>query len=120
MIAYEIHDGLAQHLAAAIMQFQAYSHMKEAKIRRARQAHDAAMAMLKQAHAEARRLISDVRPPILDESGIVAAIEHLVHEQRLPEGPKIEFNSKVGFGRLDSILENAVLQDRPRGPDQRL
>ncbi len=29
MIAYEIHDGLAQQLAGAIMQFQTYSYLKD-------------------------------------------------------------------------------------------
>ncbi len=29
LIAYEIHDGLAQQLAAAIMQFEAFDHLKE-------------------------------------------------------------------------------------------
>ena len=28
-IAYEIHDGLAQQLAGAIMQFQTYAHQKD-------------------------------------------------------------------------------------------
>ena len=31
LIAYEIHDGLAQQLAGAIMQFQTYSHLKDTK-----------------------------------------------------------------------------------------
>ena len=66
------------------------------------------MTMLRQGHVEARRLIGGVRPPILDESGIVAAIAHLVDEQEYLGGPKIEFQSKVEFGRLDSVLENVI------------
>ena len=64
--------------------------------------------MLRQAHFEARRLISGVRPPILDESGIAAAIGHLVYEQSMQAGPKIEFHSDVEVERLVPILENAV------------
>ncbi len=52
------------------------------------------MTMLRQGHLEARRLISGVRPPILDDSGIVAAVAHLVSEQRLQNGPEIEFRSE--------------------------
>ena len=33
--------------------------------------------MLQQGHFEARRLIAGVRPPILDEAGVVEAIAHL-------------------------------------------
>ena len=108
LIAYEIHDGLAQQLAAAIMQFEAYSHQKNGEPSEAAKAYDAGMTMLRQGHFEARRLISGVRPPILDESGIVAAVTHLVNEQRLRGGPKIKFRRKVGFDRLVPILENAI------------
>ena len=64
--------------------------------------------MLRQGHSEARRLIAGVRPPILDEEGIVAAIAHLANENRRKKGPAIEYLSEVEFERLPSILENAV------------
>ena len=107
-IAYEIHDGLAQELAGAIMQFQVFDHAKDTKPRDAANAFHAGMTMLQQSHLEARRLISGVRPPILDEAGIVAAISHLVNEERRQKGPKIEYLSKVEFERLTPILENAT------------
>ena len=94
VIAYEIHDGLAQHLAGAIMQFDAFDHLKETKAKQAADAYHAGMTMLRQGHFEARRLISGVRPPILDEAGIVAAISHLVNEERRQKGPKIEFQQR--------------------------
>lgn len=108
LIAYEIHDGLAQQLAGAIMQFQTYTYLKDAKPDEAAHAYDAAMTMLHQGHFEARRLISGVRPPILDESGVVEAIALLVHEEVRKKGPKIEFRSRVDFDRLAPILENAI------------
>ena len=64
--------------------------------------------MLQQGHFEARRLIAGVRPPILDESGVVEAIAHLVHEQSRLKGPKIEYRSRVDFDRLAPTLENAI------------
>jgi signal transduction histidine kinase len=59
---------------------------------------------------ETRRLIGGLRPPVLDESGVVAAIENLVYEAREPGGPKIEFASDVQFDRLEPTLENAVFR----------
>ena len=82
LIAYDIHDGLAQPLAGAIMQFQAYAHLKDTNPIEAAQAYDAGMALLHQGHFESRRLIGGVRPPILDESGVVTAVDHLVNEER--------------------------------------
>jgi PAS domain S-box-containing protein len=108
LIAYDIHDGLAQQLAAAIMQFQIFEYLADKTTAEAARVYEAAVAMLRQAHFEARRLISGVRPPILDESGIVAALAHLVHDQTLERGPKVEFHSKVSFQRLEAVLENAL------------
>jgi PAS domain S-box-containing protein len=108
LIAYEIHDGLAQQLAGALMQIETYWHQKEAKPQNAAKAYDAALTMLRQAHFETRRLISGVRPPILDESGVVAAVAHLVNEQRLQHEQQIEFHGEVSFDRLVPILENTV------------
>ena len=108
LIAYEIHDGLAQQLAGALMLLETCWHQKEAKPQEATRAYEAAVTMLRQAHFETRRLISGVRPPILDESGIVAAVAHLVNEQRLQHGLEIEFRSEVSFHRLVPILENAA------------
>jgi PAS domain S-box-containing protein len=108
VIAYDIHDGLAQQLAGAIMQFQVYDHLKSSRPGEAQKAYDGGVTLLKQAHFEARRLISGVRPPILDESGVVAAIAHLVNEHALRGGPQINFRSDVKFRRLASVEENAV------------
>ncbi|NUQ62359.1 MAG: PAS domain S-box protein [Pirellulales bacterium] len=108
LIAYEIHDGLAQDLAAAVMHLETYEHLKEHHPSGAKATYDAGMQMLRQVHFKARRLISGVRPPILDESGLVAALAHLVHEQRMAEGPTIEFQSDVEFDRLPHVLENSI------------
>ncbi len=108
LIAYEIHDGLAQQLAGALMQFQTFHHLQEAKPKLAAKAFDAGTTMLQQSHYEARRLIAGVRPPILDEEGVVAAVGHLVNEYIRRKGPKIENHYKVDFDRLDPTLENAI------------
>jgi PAS domain S-box-containing protein len=108
LIAYDIHDGLAQDLAGALMQFQIYDHLKTTQPAEAQKAHDGGVALLRQGHFEARRLISGLRPPILDESGVVAAIAHLVHEPGYDQGPRIEFRSRVLFQRLPPVLENAI------------
>jgi PAS domain S-box-containing protein len=107
-ISYEIHDGLAQYLAAAIMNFQASEFGKDKDAEEAARAFRTGMAMLQRGHTEARRLISGVRPPILDESGIVPAIAHLVHEYNDAGGMAVELVRDVQFERLEAILENAI------------
>jgi PAS domain S-box-containing protein len=115
LIAYEIHDGLAQHLAGAIMQFQTFQYLKETKPKEAVKAFDAGMTILQQGHFEARRLISGVRPPILDEEGVVAAVAHLVNEQSRLRGADIEYRSRVNFDRLSPTLENTIYRITQEG-----
>ena len=90
------------------MQIQAFAHLKDKNPKEAAKAYDAGLTMLQQGHFEARRLIAGVRPPILDESGVVEAIAHLIHEVGREKGPKIEYRSRVDFDRLDPTLENAI------------
>ncbi len=108
LIAYEIHDGLAQYLAGAIMQLEHSHNIREERPKESATAYEAGMELLRQSHFEARRLISGVRPPILDESGVVAAVAHLVYEFRTHKGPKVQFRSKVEFDRLAPVLENSI------------
>ncbi len=108
LIAYDIHDGLAQQLAGALMQFQAYDHLKDTQAKQAANAFHAGLTMLQQSHFEARRLIADVRPPVLDEAGVAEAISHLVHEQIRCTGLRIASHTRVAFDRLDPTLENAI------------
>ena len=71
------------------MQFQVHDHLKDAKPDEARKAYDGGVTLLRQGHFEARRLISGLRPPILDESGVVTAIAHLANECGLAGGPQV-------------------------------
>lgn len=108
LISYDIHDGLAQLLGAAIMQLQIHEHLKESDSNKAKTAFDAGCELVQQAHSEARRLISGVRPPVLDEAGVAVAISHLVHEAKQAKGPQIVYYDDVEFDRLSPILENAI------------
>ncbi len=93
-----------------------HSHkIRDERPKESERAYDAGLELLRQSHFEARRLISGVRPPILDESGVVAAVAHLVYELRTPKGPKVEFRSKVEFSRLAPILENAIYRIAQEG-----
>ena len=71
-------DGLAEYLAAAGMQFQTHDALKENCPEEAKTAYQTAVELVRQAHSESRRVISEVRPPVIDEIGIETAISHLV------------------------------------------
>ncbi len=108
LIAYDIHDGLAQQLVGAIMQFEMVHLQASQNKPEAMENCDAGLRMLRKALAEARRLIGGLRPPILDELGVVAAIGHIVHDESDDDGPEIDFRTDIAFERLEPALENTI------------
>jgi len=110
LVAYEIHDGFAQMAAAALFRLEAFPGQLDADKEAAWRTFQEAMELLGQSVAEARRLIHGLRPPILETSGVVAAVEGLVSEQKLMGGPRVEFTADVRFDRLPAPLENAIFR----------
>jgi len=108
LIAYEIHDGLAQHLVGAMMYLDTYHQCKDRNSETAAENYGVGTDLLRKSLAEVRSLISGLRPPILDESGIVAAIDHLAGDITSRRGLQCEFHSRVEFKRLEPLLENAL------------
>ncbi len=108
VIAYEIHDGVAQTLAAAIMQFETFWRMCRETPKAAASSGIVVSDLLRNCHAEVRRLIGGLRPLILDEYGVMAALRNLVYESMARWDKQIEFHSDVTFTRLEPTLENAL------------
>jgi signal transduction histidine kinase len=110
LIAYEIHDGLAQQLTGGLMQLQALRHLSDRQGERAERDLDALQHILSDGLVEARRLIAGLRPMILDELGVVAAIDHLIHETQERDSLEVEFVHEEDLRRLVPPLETAVFR----------
>jgi PAS domain S-box-containing protein len=110
LIAYEIHDGFAQQLTGAFFQFQGYLSQQERDPEEARKTFELGLGSLEESIREARRLISGLRPPILDEAGIVAAIDYLICEATERDGLDVEFFRDVSFHRLAPPLEATIFR----------
>ena len=107
LVSYEIHDGVAQYLASAVMHFQAFAH--EQGTRPAPRDFEDGMRLLEAAAVESRRLIGGLRPPALDELGIVEAIESLVAEARADIG-SVAFHHALPAERLPPQFETIVFR----------
>lgn len=107
LVSYEIHDGLAQYLAGALMHFQAHEHAQGDRSPPAEFAEG--MRLLQAAAKESRRLIGGLRPPALDELGLVEAIESLVAEARA-DVPRVGFTHRLPAGRLPPQHETIVFR----------
>jgi len=110
LVAYEIHDGLAQELTGAILRFQAFRESLSSDPAEAWKAFDVALNLLARGIKEARGLITGLRPPVLDELGIAAAIDYLVCESQELGGPRIEFRHDLPTDRLSPSLETAIFR----------
>ncbi len=106
LVAYEIHDGLVQYVTAALMHLDSFLHVMPAET--PRENIDVSRQLLRDALAEARRLISGLRPPILDEAGVVAALEYLVGEQT--NDCRIELVHHVQAPRFPPLIESALFR----------
>lgn len=113
LVSYEIHDGLAQYQAGAIMQLEACLHSMQS--RRDPRLHDVigscseGLRLMRAAAAEARRLINGLRPPMLDELGIEEAVESLV-ERMHDVVSTIRYLHPKPLHRLDPDVETAIFR----------
>ncbi len=107
LMAYEIHDGLVQDLYGAQLFLESIPDRERLGPEDA-QAFVSALHLIRGAVENARRLIYGLRPPILDEQGIVAALEHLANDVQQTWGINVKLRTDVRFKRLTPTVENAV------------
>ncbi len=110
VLAFELHDGFAQQLTGAMMSLEVASRMMAATPEKATVPLKDSMRLLRESIEESRRLVSGLCPPVLDQFGIVAAIEHLVSLNHCDEQLAIEFVTRGRARRLAAPLENAVFR----------
>lgn len=110
LISYEIHDGLAQYIGGATMQLQALMNLPDQELSAAKQILETCYSLMSRGLKETRGVINGLRPPVLDEFGIVAGIEHMACEEVESDGFHIEFEHHTSFERLQPLLENGIFR----------
>lgn len=108
LVAHDIHDGFVQDIVGAHFHVQCIDTdaEPEANERTAERVGD----LLKKAIAEGRRLIRDLRPMVLDESGVIEAIEHFLAEQRESADLVVAFEHELKAERLDARTEGVLFR----------
>lgn len=104
LFAYDIHDGMMPLLTAAVMQIDL---AREQSSVGQEDMLDAARRLVSDTMKEARRIMSGLRPPVLDELGIGPAIEFLIHEA---QGVEITYHSDVTDERYLPIAEASIFR----------
>lgn len=105
-IARELHDDTAQRLAALMLMLKVAGGIEERAERERR------IEQIREEIAEAaeavRRIARGLRPPALDEVGLVAAVESLVRALRLAHPLDIELKAERMAQRLEPDAELAL------------
>lgn len=109
LIAFELHDNIAQHLTGAQLLLESSAQLAAESAEEARQAFGQGMRILRESIQESRRLVGGLRPPALDEFGVLPAIEHLLDNRR-GVGPEVEVLAPDDLPRLARPLENALFR----------
>ncbi len=90
-LAALLHDDLQQYLVACGMRLQMASDRLEPS--EAAEAVDEARQMLQQALEASRNLTRELRPPVLYESGLVAALRWLAEEMQRRHGLRVQLEA---------------------------
>jgi len=77
MVAYDIHDGLLQYLVAARLLLHNYESMAAKDPEAAHGLLEASMEQVATAISEGRRIIEGMRPTLLDDLGLEAAVREI-------------------------------------------
>jgi signal transduction histidine kinase len=110
LIAYDMHDGFVQTATAAQMGLQSALAAYARDPDRALEHVVGALQNLQQSLSQVRRLIRGLRPVVLEESGLIAAIEQLVHDTETNSDVHIDWSSQVAFDRLSPALETSIFR----------
>jgi signal transduction histidine kinase len=121
LMALDIHDGLLQYVIGALYQLEQgpWTAEGEAKPANAKPSSftgadlaqlNNARTLLRKAIAEGRRLIGGLRPPILEDRGLHAALKDLVDERSSMSSTPIEFEGSTSGGRYSALTEGMMFR----------
>jgi signal transduction histidine kinase len=110
ILAYDIHDGLCQQLAAAAAHLKTYLELRTERSREADTNFQHGLAAVEEGMVEARRLVDRLRPPMLEEAGLLSAVEALIRDLQTRNGLAIDFHHELPAGTLAGAEETAVFR----------
>lgn len=108
-VAYDIHDSLAQTAAAAYQQLQAFARRCPPPGTPDAEELDEALALVRRTVGEARQVIADLRPTVLDDFGLRAAVR-LQADTLRSEGWEVCCGGSLGDERLPAEVETTLFR----------
>jgi signal transduction histidine kinase len=109
-IARELHDETGQSLTALILSVQMLRTLVAQGQSVSAEELDRLQTLAEATLEEVRKMIYDLRPTILDDLGLAAALRWYVHNQVEPRGLRVDLKLELGEAKLDPVLETAVFR----------
>jgi signal transduction histidine kinase len=105
----DLHDGLGPALGAVSLRIETARNLAARAPERADALLADSVAEVSAVLADVRRLVHDLRPPALDEVGLVGALEQQVQRFRLGgDGVEVTLRSTAGLADLPAAVEVAA------------
>jgi two-component system, NarL family, sensor kinase len=108
LLAYDIHDGLAQIIVSAKQHLDTFEDLWREDPAQAGPELEKGLDRLGRAVVETRLLLATLRPGGLTSQGLVPAIRALLDDMGRREGWKTTLTADLGDGRLPGTVEVAV------------
>ncbi len=109
-IARELHDETGQSITALILNIERLRRLTEEGKTATEAELERLQGLAEMTLEEVRKLIYDLRPTILDDLGLTAALRWYVQNQLAPRGLAVELHFHIGEMRLAPLLETAVFR----------
>ncbi len=109
-LAREIHDELGQLLTGLSLNLKLCQEVIPPELETAHRHIARASALVRDSIEQSHRIIANLRPTVLDDLGLVAAIQDEVHRWLHPVGLDVQFEVDGLNGRLSPALETAVFR----------
>ncbi len=106
-VAYEVHDGLTQAAIAAHQHLQAFAKDYLPDCASAQKKLDNTLKLARHTVREARSVIADLRPTVLEDFGLAVALQAKVEALRA-EGWEIGYDGDLGGAHLPNEIELAL------------
>jgi PAS domain S-box-containing protein len=107
LIAYELHDGLAQMVISTHQHLQAFAARHRPRAQPTRAELDRVLDLARRSVTEIRRVIAGLRPTALDDFGLATALR--MHAAALQaDGWEISFQESLGATRLTPTIETVL------------
>lgn len=108
-VAYEVHDGFTQMAAAAYRRLALFAEHRPPESAQDREDLEEAVALVQRTVGEARRIIANLRPTMLDDFGLATAVRMQVEELR-SEDFDASYEETLGKERLPATLETSLFR----------